>query len=71
MEASYATELQWVGQDKRDTVACEVVHWVEVVNDRDQCGKEGRVHVNGSYIFHKNSDIKQESVTNYHVNKRS
>jgi hypothetical protein len=34
MEASYVTELQWVGQDIRDTVACEVVHWVEVVKDR-------------------------------------
>jgi len=28
MEASYATELQWVGQDKRDTVLCEFVHSV-------------------------------------------
>jgi hypothetical protein len=34
MEASYATELQWAGQNKRDTVACEVVHWVDVVKDR-------------------------------------
>jgi len=51
MEASYATELQWVGQDKRDTVACEVVHWVEVVKDRGQRGNEGRVHVNGFYIL--------------------
>jgi len=24
MEASYVTELQWAGQDKRDTVASEV-----------------------------------------------
>jgi len=51
MEASYAIELLWVGQDKRDTVACEVVHWVEVVKDRGQRGREGRVHVNVSYIL--------------------
>jgi len=35
------TELQWVGQDERDTVACEVVHWVEVVKDRVQNGMDG------------------------------
>jgi hypothetical protein len=29
MEASYATELQWAGEDKWDTVACEVVLWVK------------------------------------------
>ena len=42
MEASYATELLWVGQDKRDTVACGVVHWVEVVKDRGQGGRKGK-----------------------------
>ena len=42
MEASYATELLWVGQDKRDTVSCDVVHWVEVVKDRGQGGREGK-----------------------------
>jgi hypothetical protein len=42
MEASYATELQWVGQDKRDAVSCDVVHWVEVVKDRGQGGMEGK-----------------------------
>ena len=35
------TELQWAGQDERETVACEVVHWVQVVKDRVQCGLEG------------------------------
>jgi hypothetical protein len=46
MEASYERELRWVGQDKMDTVACEVVHWVEVVKDMGYCGREGRAHVN-------------------------
>jgi hypothetical protein len=32
-EASYVTELQWVGQDKGATLSCEVVHWVEVVKE--------------------------------------
>jgi len=41
IEASYATELQWAGQDKRDTVACEVVQWVEVTKDRGQGRKGG------------------------------
>jgi len=40
-----------VGQDKRNTVACEVVHWVEVVKDRGQRGREWRVHDNVSYIL--------------------
>jgi hypothetical protein len=48
MEASYETEMQWAGQDKRNTVACEVVHWVEVVKDRVYCRREGTVHVNVS-----------------------
>jgi hypothetical protein len=34
MEASYVTELKRAGQNKRDTVASVVVHWVEVVKDR-------------------------------------
>ena len=34
-------ELQWAGQDKRDTVACEVVHWVQVAKIRAQGGWEG------------------------------
>jgi hypothetical protein len=42
MEAPYATELQWVGQYKRNTVACDVVHWVEVMKDRGQEGREGK-----------------------------
>ena len=42
MEASSATELQWVGQDKRDTVACRAAPWVEVVKDRGQGGREGK-----------------------------
>jgi hypothetical protein len=50
-EASYATELQWVGQDKRNTVSCEVVHWVEVVKDRGQGRTEGTLRDNGSYIL--------------------
>ena len=34
------TELQWAGQDKRDTVACEIVHWVQVVKGKGQGGRE-------------------------------
>jgi hypothetical protein len=36
MEASYATGLQWTGQDKKDIVACVVVHCVQVAKDRGQ-----------------------------------
>jgi hypothetical protein len=42
MEAFYGTGLQWVGQDKRDTVVCGFVHWVEVVKVRGQCGRKGK-----------------------------
>jgi hypothetical protein len=41
MEASYGTELQCAGQDKRDTVARGVAHWVKVATDRGQCGRQG------------------------------
>ena len=41
MEACYVTEWQCAGQDKRDTVACEVVHWVQVAKDMRHCGWEG------------------------------
>ena len=47
MEASYGAELQWAGQDKGDPAACETAHWVQVVMNRGQCGREGRVDVNG------------------------
>jgi hypothetical protein len=53
MEASYATELQCAGQDKRDTVECEVVYWVLVAKDSGQGGRGGRVHVNRTYTFNK------------------
>jgi hypothetical protein len=42
MEASYVTELQWAGQDKRDSVASEVVHWIEVAKDRVRLEGRGR-----------------------------
>jgi len=49
-----ATELQWAGQDKRNTLACEVVHWVEVAKDRIQ-GRKGW----GDYIFQKRSKFNK------------
>jgi len=45
MEASYAIDMQRAGQDKRDTVACEVVHHIKVAKDRGLDRTEGRVHL--------------------------
>jgi len=42
---SYAIDMQRAGQDKRDTVACEVVHHIKVAKDRGQDRTEGRVHL--------------------------
>jgi hypothetical protein len=41
METSNAAEVQWEGQDKRDTVACEVVHWVKVAKGKGSGEKGG------------------------------
>ena len=41
IEASNQTELQCTGQDKGDTVACEVVHWVQVAKERGQGRRKG------------------------------
>ena len=41
MEASYASELQWAGQDKRDSVACEGAYWVQVAKDMFKGGVMG------------------------------
>jgi len=35
-------ELKWAGQDKRETVASEVVHWVQVAKDRVRAEERGR-----------------------------
>jgi len=35
------TELQCAGQDKRDTVGCEVVHWFQMLKDMCQYGRGG------------------------------
>jgi hypothetical protein len=44
MEASYVTRLQCAGQDKRNTVACEDVHWVEVAKGKDKAeGRNGKI----------------------------
>jgi hypothetical protein len=45
MEASYATELQWAGQDKRYNVASEVVHSVQVAKGKAQGGWKGVVNM--------------------------
>jgi hypothetical protein len=52
MEASYVTEMQWAGQDKKDTVACEVVHWVQVAKDRAQ-GRRVGVYTQMDLISYK------------------
>ena len=70
MEACYVTERQCAGQDKRDIVACEAAYWVQVVKDRSQCEREGKVQADGTYIFTKCSKIKKR-LTNYHVIKCS
>jgi len=40
---------------KRHREIFEAAHWVQVLKERCQCGREGREHDNGSYIFHKKS----------------
>ena len=55
------TEVQWAGQDKRDTVAAEVPYWVELVKDSVKCGREGSVHCNGSHVFHKFREFNKNS----------
>ena len=51
IEPSYASELQWAGQNKRDTVACEVLHYIQVARGKGHGGKEGKVrHTNGTQL---------------------
>jgi len=48
-----------VGQDKWDTVASVVLLCVQVAKDRGQCGREGREHANGYYIFENGLKINK------------
>jgi hypothetical protein len=66
MKAYYATELKWVGYDKRDTVACECVYWFQVVMHMVRCGREWMELAIGSYIFENGLKIKKW-MTNYQL----
>jgi len=53
------TELQCAGQINRDTVAREAAHWVQVLKDRCQCGREGRYMRMNSISSKKGRKLKK------------
>jgi hypothetical protein len=63
MEASYATELEWSGQDERYSVACKGAYWVQGAKDMFKGG------VRGGYMLIDLTSYKMvENLTKWLIN---